>query len=314
MTHHYRAIVILAGLALGGCPAPATFDSYQDAIGTFRTATDQTAVVASKYILSINEFERGLVYADLEADPARKLNIVEDLLEQRIDPAAVRTRALAFDVLRRYTDTLAALASSDAGERWKAEAGLLAAGAKELSSNLADPAGAGATRLGSLLGDDPEKGPLAVLAGAVGEALIDKRRAQALDEVVVKYKPAIDRISALLRQDFDFVAKRRRFVALAALQPLGEAYNDAVKRRDNAGRLAQLRIIKRAVAEYEQKVVEIAEIQQALDGFDSAHAGLVAYARSDKGPDSLGALVGEIQRYGALAQTLYAAWKAGQAP
>ena len=303
----------IAILALAGCATQATFDSYAETIGNFRKATDHTSAVAATYIMSINEFERGLVYADLEENAARKLNIVADLLEPRIDPAAIRLRAQAFDVLRRYTDTLAALAASDAGERWKAQAKALGASAGQLNKSLSDQTAADLTGLNALVGDDPETGALATLVSAAGEAYINQRRAEALDDTIVKYRPVIERISALLREDFDFVAKRRKFIATKALHPLGESYNAAVDRGDDAKRRKLLGTIKTAVTAYEKKVVEIGEIQQALDGFDRAHDALVAYARSDKGPDDLGVLVGEIERYAAVARTLFEAVTAATA-
>ena len=146
-----------------------------------------------------------------------------------------------------------------------------------------------------------------------GEAYINQRRAEALDDTIVKYRPVIERISALLREDFDFVAKRRKFIATKALHPLGESYNAAVDRGDDAKRRKLLGTIKTAVTAYEKKVVEIGEIQQALDGFDRAHDALVAYARSDKGPDDLGVLVGEIERYAAVARMLFEAVTAATA-
>ena len=235
--------------------------------------------------------------------------------EGRFSREAIAARRQVFDVLNQYTTMLNAVITSDAPARWDSAAKGLGAASGALLTTVGgvnkDGDGSKLGPLQKLVGED---GPLTGLISFAGQEWIDYRRAQALDAVIAQAKPQIDRISMLLREDFEFVRKREAFEADETLSNSTFAYAEATgaavadPSKDAARKMALTKVTT-VVVENETKLAEIQSIGSAMDAFDDAHAALVAYAESAKKPEDISALVPLVKRYAAAAKDVYEAYK-----
>ena len=300
-------------------------------------ATDKTSQAVAAHILMVREIDRTRMFTQLAETPnpcdlgwvARRKRdgvgydpqscaflAVEIVQEGRFSREAIAARRRVFDVINQYTTMLNAVIASDAPARWdNAAKGVGAASVALLTTVNGVKEAKDGSKLGplqELLGED---GPLTRLISFAGREWINYRRAQVLDAVITEAKPQIDRISVLLRRDFDFVRKREAFEADEALSGVlfeyAEATGTAVAdpSKDAARKIALTKVYNSVVA-HETKLAEIQSIGSAMDAFDDAHAALVAYARSDKTPEDIAALEPVVKRYAAAAKDIYEAHKA----
>ena len=331
----WLAVAAIA-LSLGACASTADFDRYADSVTAFKTATDQTSQAVAAHVLMVREIDRTRMFAQLSETPNPcDLRWVKQRMQdgQCYDPQscaflaieivregwfsreAIAARRQAFEVLNQYTTMLNAVIKSAAPARWESAAkGLGAAsGALLTTVNGVDKAGDDG-KLGplkELLGED---GPATRLISFAGKEWIDHHRAEVLDAVITEAKPQIDRISMLLREDFEFVRKREAFEVDEALSSVLSAYAEAAGTAvadpsKDAARKVALTQVETVLIANETKLVEIQSIGSAMDAFDDAHAALVAYAESAKKPEDVAALVTVVKRYAAAAKDVYEAYK-----
>ena len=288
---------------LAACSTPRDFTVYQETIGEFQTATDRTASVALDYVQGINTFERGFELKLLREDPDRPLNISK-LSEPILSPEAISARDRAFGVLKQYTQMLASLAASDASERWKAASERAKASADTLLTDLNANSG--------VLGNLPITGitsPLKTISDAIATEIINARRAAALDAAIGKAAPAIQDISATLRDDLAFVVRQRDSVKQLEIAELTISYAQAQEANNNAARLNTLTKIDQALQARTQSLSTLQGLLQTLDQFDAAHDALVRYAISDKGPQELSDLVSIVRSYADSAEEVFESFK-----
>lgn len=325
--------------AVSAC-ATADFERYEQSITAFKNATDQTSQAVSGQILGIGTWDRERMLEQLRAtaNPCdlpwvalRKAAgqdytaadcafLAANIVQQgRFSREAIAVRRQVFDVLNDYTSMLSAVATSDAPSRWDAAAkglgGSVASLAKTAGEVQVGDQGRGlSSQLGPLQELFGEEGPLTQLISFTGQEWINFRRTRALDEIVQKGKPQIDTISQLLREDFEFIRRRDIFLAdeelSAALFAYAEAVEAAAADPSRApARNAALEALRRAIDAHETTVGEIQSIGSAMDGFDDAHAALIAYAASPKEPRDLAELDFVIRRYAKAAQAAYDAFQ-----
>ncbi|HIC81940.1 MAG TPA: hypothetical protein EYP07_13425 [Kiloniellaceae bacterium] len=289
LLQHIGVVALVAGLA--ACSAPRDFTVYQETIGEFQTATDKTASVALDYVKGINTFERGFELKLLREDPDRPL-IISKLSEPILSPQAISARDRVFGVLKQYTQMLASLAASDASERWKAASERAKASADTLLTDLNANSG--------ILGDLPiadVTSPLKTISDVIATEIINARRAAALDAAIGKAAPAIQEISATLREDLAFVVRQRDSVKQLEIAELTILYAQAQETDNNAARLSTLTKIDQALQARTQSLSTLQGLVQTLDQFDAAHDALVRYATSDKSPQELSDLVSIVRSY-----------------
>ncbi len=297
----------LAGLALtllvAACGTPRDFTIYQETITEFQTATDRTAAVSLEYVNGINAFEREYELEQLRADPSRPLN-VDKLSNPVLSPTAIAARDRAFSVLKQYTQMLASLADSDASERWKAASERAKAAADVLLADLSEN-----TDIFSGLPLAEATSPLKTISDAVATEIINAKRAAALDAAVEKAAPAIQEISAKLREDLTFVVRQRDSVKQIEIAELSIAYAQAQADNNNSARMKTLRDLDAALQARSQELDTLQGLIQTLDQFDAAHDALVRYARSDKGPQDLNDLVAVVSSYAATAEEIFESFR-----
>jgi len=294
---------VAAVLLLAACGTPRDFTIYQQTVGDFQRATDQTATVALEAIGGINDFERDYELKLLREDAARPLDMTR-LDTPVLSPAAIDARDRTFRVLKQYTQMLAALADSDASERWRAASKRAGDAATALAENL--------TANSVTLADLPlaeAVSPLQQIAEVVGTEIINAKRAAALDAAIGKAAPAIQEISALLREDLDFVIRQRDSVKQLEIAQLSIAYAQAQLDGNNAARLRLLGELDAALKTRTRDLATLQGLVQSLDQFDAAHDALVRYAQSEKGPQELSDLVAIVSSYSATAEQLYESFK-----
>lgn len=303
-----QRLALMLAVALGGC-GTADFDEYKGVISRFQTATTQTSAMTVGYFDDLNDFERRLTFAGLRSDSGMQLNIPQQFLRDPFDPRAIELRKQAFQVILIYTDLLAQLAGSDAPERWQASTQNLKDSADGLLSTIDKFAGS----------DDPKEKsvakeaagllePLRILLSFAGTELINLKRTKALDRAVKTASPAIEALSAALKRDMGTVFAQRATIVLDPIAMLGVAYSKAQDAGNESQRLRILDDLETALADRQTQLAELRRIETALDTFDRAHGALVAYAESDKSPQSLSELIGEVERYAMVAQSAYDAF------
>ncbi len=305
-------VFTLATVLLTACiSAPTSFDQYQESIQSFQQATDQTAKVVTAYISDLNEFERRVELDSLRASPTRQLDMSGKLLADRFDPKAIEIRIRVFAVLKQYTSLLAALAGSDSPDRWS-----------KAAKNLGTSA---AALLGTLNQNADAVGPLTTIINLAGREWINATRSAALDTTFLGAESAIQDLSDLLKDDLQTVISQRITIVDEPLIDLAGAYDglwcpppkntnpdhekciaDGKRERQ---RLAVLDQIEAALAKRSQTLITLEGLEQALDGFDSAHQALVEYGQSEKGPQDLNDLIVVIDRYRAAADSVSLSFK-----
>lgn len=299
-----RVLGLLAGtLLLAACGTPRDFTVYQETIAEFQTATDRTASVALEYVHGINEFEREYELKLLREDPARPLDITR-LDSPILSNEALAARDRAFAVLKQYTQMLASLADSDASERWKA--------ASERAKTAADLLVEDLSQNSTTLAELPLSkalSPLKAISDVIATEVINAKRAAALDAAVEKAAPAIQEISAHLREDLAFVIRQRDSVKLLEIAQLTINYGQAQADANNSQRLRTLTEIDAALKTRSSDLATMQGLLQTLDRFDAAHDALVRYAASDKGPQDLADLVAVVQSYTATAEQIFESFK-----
>ncbi|HMA16074.1 MAG: hypothetical protein ACM35H_05780 [Bacteroidota bacterium] len=336
---HFTWPLLAMVIAVSGC-ATADFEHYQQSITAFKTATDQTSQAVSTQILGIRDWDRERMLEQLRpaADPCelrwvelRKIPdrdytlndcaflAAEIVREGRFSREAIAVRRQVFVVLNDYTSMLSAVATSDAPARWDAAAKGLGGSVASLAKTVGDVQVGDKSRglsdqLGPLQNLFGEDGPLTQLISFAGQEWINYRRTQALDEIIQKGKPEIDTISQLLREDFKFIRQRDLFLADSELFEPISAYADAVAAAAAdpgkvPARNAALESMRRAIETHETATGQIGSIGAAMDGFDDAHAALVAYAASPKEPQDLAELDVVIRRYARAAQAAFDAFQ-----
>ena len=290
---------ILPLLALVACSTPQDFTLYQETIGEFQTATDRTASVTLDYVQNINTFERGFELKLLREDPKRPQEI-RKLSEPILSPQAIAVRDRTFGVLKQYTQMLAALAESDVSERWKA--------ASERAKSAADTLLTDIQAESDLLSDLPISditSPLKTISDVVATQILTAKRARALDAAIAKAAPAIQDITATLRDDLSFVIRQRDSVKQLEVAELTIRYAEAQQSGNNAARLSTLTQIDQALEARTRSLATLQGLIQTLDQFDTAHDALVHYAKSDKGPQDLSDLVTIVRSYADSAQSVF---------
>lgn len=294
-------LVLLAVLA--GCSTPRDFTIYQETIGEFQGATDRTASVTLDYVQSINTFERGFELKLLREDPNRPLEI-RKLAEPILSPQAIAARDRTFGVLKQYTQMLAALAESDVSERWKAASERAKSSADTLLTDLNNETGL----LGNLPINDITS-PLKTISDVVATEILNAKRTRALDAAITKAAPAIQEISAKLREDLTFVIRQRDSVKQLEVAELTIRYAEAQQASNNAARLSTLTKIDQALEARTQSLSTLQGLIQTLDHFDTAHDALVRYAKSSKGPQDLADLVTIVRSYSDAADSVFESFK-----
>ncbi len=332
------ALLTCVALSLVACGSTADFDRYKDSIAAFKTATDQTSTAVAAHILTIRDVDRERMFTQLSdtRNPCELLWVakrkqagttysptdcaflaIQVAGQGRFSREAIAARRQVFDVLNEYTALLAAVAESDAPARWDSAAKGLGAGAQGLLETIESADETKKKQLGQLKGLVGNEGALTKLISFAGQEWINFQRAKALDEIIERGKPEIDRISRLLRQDFKFVQRREAYEEGGKLSNATFAYAEAVDAavRDpskDGKRTQALAEVKRVLLSTETRLVEIQSIGSTMDAFDDAHAALVEYAQSTSKPRDIGALVAAVKRYAAAAKDIYNAFKTSQ--
>src|SRR5690606_34319642 len=113
---------------------------------------------------------------------------------------------------------------------------------------------------------------------------------------------AVQEISALLREDLDFVVRQRDSVKLLELAQLSIDYGMAQIDGNDSARLRLLGEIDGTLQTRTRDLATLQGLLQSLERFDAAHDALVRYASSGKGPQDLSDLVAIVQSYAATAE------------
>lgn len=299
------AILLLAVLVTACAGNP---ESYSDAIGKFQVATAQTAAAVKPLIADRNASQRRLEFALLRVDRKQKLDI-NKLRRNLYDPDAIAVRVKTFLILTRYTDLLAELANSKAGDEWKSAA-----------QNLKTSADVLITNIGKLTGDSTSKlkaftGPLTAIVGAVGAEYIQFKRSKALAVAITVPAENIKTLSGLIREDLDWIILIQQDAEEILLGRLAVNYSRlrTAETSSEKSRLALLADIEKQLSVVSHTAALGPQIDATLVAFDKAHAALVTYAKSDKGPKSLRSLIATIEQYKGLADTVFAAFREIQA-
>jgi hypothetical protein len=272
-----RGLAAGAWLAAGAaCATPGRLGAPAE---RFRTATEATNAAVLAYLADANRVQRAARFAEAAADSS--LAVTDALyLRPVFSDEGVAARAAALDLVAAYAARLSALAGARRNQP-------LAAASKELGAQLT---ALGTTAGGADAGLARYAGPLASLAGAVGELWAERRRERALGTLVPRAAPAVDRVLALLADDLALAARQRRLGADGRWRALAAAYNTRRLRDAPAERARRLAELQAAADAYGADRAPAPAA--ALAAMRSAHAALVRAAAAGGRPsaDVLGAV------------------------
>lgn len=300
------SIIAVIVIGLNACVAPARFTQYQETIQAFQEATDKTAKVTTAYLVDLNNYERRLELDRLRADPNRILNIPANFLASKFDPDAIYWRVQAFEVLRSFTSLLAALADSDAPDRWKASAKKLQSNTEGLLKTI-EGAEVDIGKTAAFVG------PLTSIITMIGQDYINSRREKALSTAIANAAPAIHTISDLLKRDMETViVQRARTLNEPLIDIAGEYETVQAKPMSDARerkRLAILDDLQGVLEHREASLLTLQGLSTSMAAFDEALSALETYAKTSQDSRDLADVIATVARYGAAADTLLSAFE-----
>ncbi|MEJ6789531.1 hypothetical protein BrevBR_08245 [Brevundimonas sp. BR2-1] len=288
------SITIIAAASLGGCVSV----DFKEPVTSFTSTMALSNATLLGYYSELNAFERELYLQRVAENP--NLEVLEigadgqrtGLIAQ-FSPESIKARTDAIALLSKYGEKLAALAGADAPQRFNA-------GAQTLGTNLAtldttfralkDAPGSSDPTAGDYAG------PISVIIGVVGEAVLDHQRDAAIRRAVQEGSPAVNTVLDLLDHDLKtMIGPLQATGQDQALTGLMVAYN-----RDRHGmsfdqRRAALARIDVAALRYETTVAQ--QPAALVDGIRDAHAALVVYANSPGKPADLVSLTAALETF-----------------
>lgn len=258
------------------------------------------------YFLEMNAFEREVylqrvLYSDLEVAATDAQNKPTGLLPI-FSSASIKARLDAVSLLTVYGERLAALAGTDAPERFQA-------GSKVLGDNLASLSNTFKNLSGAQASDPTASkyvGPISTIIGVFGAMILEAQRDAALTRAINEGAPAVDAVLAQLDADLKMVVDP--LIETGILQQLSNSttyYNANRGKMSFEQRAAMLEEIDRLAAKYQVAVT--ADPSEAVDGIRDAHAALVKYANSSRKPQDLNALIEAIDTFNIRLEPVLAA-------
>jgi hypothetical protein len=267
--------VILTVVLAAGCTPVSV---YARPIATLQQGFTAAAPAVREVYTGLNELQRDAYFTRLGCDPSSEL--VETDIEGHPTPLAhdafsaesIQARVDAVELLGRYVDRLAALASADAA----AETRLSEAGVA-LGGNLA--------RLGARFASLPDDTaasyatPVGEVAAAVTRAVQGQRQAAAVRGAILDAATPVRRVLELLEADLDEVTATVRAPTLdGVIARCAAQYNGSRARWSDGERREALAAVRALVAR--RSAMRAQDPAALVRAMRDAHEALVRFVRA----------------------------------
>jgi hypothetical protein len=283
-------LLMAAGLIIAtGCASP----NYQVPIGTFQKSVNEATNTMGTYYHELNNFEREVYLSERLYNPKAEVFLqikgIPTPLAGQFKEESIQARLDALTLLGIYGDRLAALAGSQAPERF-------AQGVQVLGDNL--------TKLGERFQQLPIKvdttafkyaTPIATIVSVVGKMYYEARRNEAIRAALNEGAPKVNRVLDLLEVDLNDRIMLLQKTGTKEMLSYKITYYNENRNKSMEARRQMLNDIKLAAERYQ--LAKSSNPVGLVQAVREAHAKLVAYANSSKKPENLAQLVSALELF-----------------
>ncbi len=290
-----RLSVILVLLLPAGCASPL---AYQKPVINFQKASAIVVENARNEYKCANKSERD-IEIDSRADKRQRIDAgILDSGELVLYSAeALAARMAALDAISKHGQMLLALAQSDAPDKARNAAVALESSLSRLGKSMGME--------GSNEFNSKAEG-FVTLGGEIVRLVLSSRATDALDKAIIASDAYIKPLVALLRDEYELNAERRRGRLSKSRVMAIDAYNDLLSKKPVSAE--KLKIAAEQIKFAQDAWENFALLQSAeIEGFSAmikAHQELVDYAKSPKAPRDFSALVDATESFAADAQAV----------
>jgi hypothetical protein len=245
-------------VALSGCVTAA----QNEAVRTFGTAASAVGGATASELVALREATIAMNVRRLELEGVQPEQPGPDDLDESFDPEAVELRVRAAGALQTYGDLLLVLIADSEREE-------LARAADRLEQSI------GNLPMADQRISQERLGALGDLVEGVGGILVERKKANALRQIVPEIDPQVAHLCELLAADLDPAALRLATGASVTAESLRVAADEALRSapsRDERG--AALAGLDLAAAQRTRNQTVLPRASQALKDLALAHAAL----------------------------------------
>lgn len=337
-----RALAAIALFALASCSTP----QYEPLVGNFGQSVAKSSNAIQGYYASINDVARQ-AYID-QIIYTKELKLVEvppdaspvpmairdgagnsTALVTLIDPASIKARTDALQIIAVYGDKLTALSTSSAPTQIDTSSEALGADLKNLGSTIQALTAPGQelAKTDKTLG--AYAGPVSALVGSLGRMYAQRKVDDAIKEAVNNAAPQVNKILDLIDADLNSaIQPLEKIYGLQALSNRVIFYNQLDQRltdevfakskpaaaggkatiasSDLLSQMTTRRTLADQVATAAANYAQLTQIEpeQLTQAIRTAHAALLKYANGDHSPQNLAELAAAFQAFNATVTSI----------
>jgi len=262
---------------------------YDKPVASFQKSVDESVTVIGKYYQELNSNERSLYLESALLDPSREILFRDEQgrptpLAGNIFPAdSIKARLDSLTLIGIYASRLSALAGNSAPAQFAGHVKVLGTNLTRLSDTFSFLDGSKDPTASSYVG------PVASLAGLVGQMYMEHRRDEVLARAIVDGDPAVRKILELVEADLVMVIDPLKKTGdKQQLAEIVNYYNNNRMKMTYSERRRTIDSIKAAAESYSASTVF--NPSSLVSTMAEAHRALVKYAKSAKKPQDLAEL------------------------
>jgi hypothetical protein len=284
-------LMMFIGLWLCGC---TTVSVYQSPVSNFQTAVNAANDSIRPCLLGVNNL---IAEANLYDKVSLEKPWGTEDLHAGIPPEEIQVRLQALSTIASYANALGAVANAKDVEQLGQAAKALGDDVNGLNSTIQGLAsrrtatsgqGASARQAATLdLG-----GPVSSLVTLVGTLVIEQKQKAAIETAILNGDKPVGQLIDLLKADLRALTLVDETSYAAMQTGMVKLYNDARGKTDPKGLIA---LIDDFVQQNNRiQTLRALQVDSLLSDMESAHAALVTFAKSSKGPKDLSDLAAQI--------------------
>lgn len=234
------------------------------------------------YYQELNEYERQLYLEERALDAKLEVLKVDEqgkptpLFDKPFDPRAIQARVRLLNELQNYTTQLASLSAGGDEKRFKTEVAKLTSNLTNVKDRF-DQLSSGESAPDA----DAKKflNPIGTIVGIIGEAILEKKRSDAVKDIIIKSSEPVNQAFEFLEKDMQkFIDATRRTGQRLQLAEWVSYYNENREKMTLEERKATLTYIRQLVNETD--LVTQASPSQIATALKNAHLALVEAAKA----------------------------------
>jgi hypothetical protein len=279
MSKTLRLLLLISGIACCGC-VPVSV--YQSPISNFQTAVLTANDSIRPYLLGINNL---IAEGNLYDKVGMGANWGTEDLHAGIPPQDIQVRLQALSTIASYANALATVANAKDVDQLQQAAQTFGSDVKGLQSTVQQLAAKGKPSVDL-------SGPVSALVTLFGTLAIEHKQKAAIEAAILNGDQPVSQLIDLLKTDLRSVTVVDDTSYAAIQRGMVKLYNDARAKTDPKGLIS---LIDDFVQQNNRiQTLRALQVDSLLSDMEGAHAALVAYAKSGKGPKDLSDLAGRI--------------------